>query len=596
MLKQNFIYIRRALDIVWKSASKWTFIYAILTFLQSALPIMVIYLIKLIIDNVSIAISAFEKQEAINRLIFVIILTGIVYFIQAIVNSYIILVREHQNKQVNAYMNRLIHSKSIELELEYFENPKYQDIFHRASQEATFRPVKIVNGLFQLLQSSISIILLTILLLTLHWGVAVVLIIASIPAYLVKIKYAKKNFVLQKEQTQDERRLFYYHRILTGEDFAKELRIYGLGKLFIPKFQELNDILRNKKIKILRNKTVLEIIAQVIIVVSVFSTFGFIALQTIEGALTIGAMVMYFMAFQKGMGYLKDLLNSVSNLYEDNLFITNLNEFLMLQPQTLKTDKSIVFPSSLKTGMMLENVCFKYPNTNRNVLNQVNLFIPKGKTIAIVGENGAGKTTIVKLICGLYQPTSGQILYDGIPSYKFDKEAFRANMSVVFQDYVLFNMTAKENIWFGDINSRIDDNKIKTAALNSNIDSVLTNLPNGYNTTLGKLFENSEELSIGEWQKIALAKAFYRNSQIIILDEPTSSLDAKTENELYHNFRKIIKDKTAIIISHRFSTVRMADHIVVLSKDNIAEQGSHEELINKNGIYANFFNMQTEKQ
>ncbi|OIP04892.1 MAG: hypothetical protein AUJ97_02125 [Bacteroidetes bacterium CG2_30_32_10] len=595
MLKQNFKYIQSAFKLVWNSASKWTIVYAILTLLQSILPIVFIYLMKIIIDNVTLAIAAIDKQEAINKLIFIIILTGMVYFINAIVNSYSTLVREYQNKQVNAYMNKLIHNKSVELDLSYFENPKYQDIFHRASQEATYRPIKIVNGLFQLLQNSISIILLTILLLTLHWAVAFVLILASLPEYFVRIKYAKKNFVLQQEQTQDERRLFYYHRILTGEPFAKEIRIYALGQLFIEKFQLLNDYLRNKKINISKNKAIAEIIAQIIIVISVFSTFGFIALQTIEGVLTIGAMVMYFMAFQKGMSYLKDMLNSISNLYEDNLFITNLNEYLMLQSQTKPTIDVINFPKPLKKGIMLENVCFKYPNTNRNVLNRVNLFIPKGKTVAIVGENGAGKTTIVKLICGLYQPTSGQVLFDDISTNNIDKETFSANMSVVFQDYVLFNMTAKENIWFGDIKSPMDDYKIKIAAQNSNIDSIIANLPNGYNTTLGKLFDNSEELSIGEWQKIVLAKAFYRNSQIIILDEPTSSLDAKTENELFHNFKKIVKDKTALIISHRFSTVKMADFIIVLDKDAIVEQGTHEELINKSGIYARFFEMQSEK-
>ncbi len=591
MLKHNIIYLQKAVNLVWKSSSKWTAINALLTFLQSFLPVTIIYLMKIIIDNVTLAIMTQDKQLAINKLLTIIIITAIVYFIQAIVNSYISLVREHQNKQVNAYMNSLIHNKSIELEIEYYENSKYQDLFHRASQEATYRPVKIVNGIFQFLQSTISIILLTILLLTLHWGIAIVLIIASLPEYFIRIRFAKKVFELQQSQTHDERKLFYYHRILTGEPFAKEIRIFNLGNWFIKRFQDLNEILRNKKIKIIRKKANSEVFVHIFTVLAVFSTFAYISLQTIEGYLTIGAMVMYFMAFQKGIGSLKEMLYSVSNLYEDNLFISNLNEFLKLQPSTNGNSDCLKFPNPLEIGIKLENISFKYPNTDRRVLNQINLFIPKGKTVAIVGENGSGKTTLVKLICGLYQPTSGKIFFDDISSDNIVKENLMSNISVVFQDYVLFNMTAKENILFGDINKPCNEQNMKIAAQNSGIDSVLSKLPKGYDTTLGKLFENSEELSIGEWQKMALAKAFYRESPIVILDEPTSSLDTKTEHELYRNFRKIIKDKTSIIISHRFTTVKMADLIVVLDKENVAEQGTHEELIEKNGIYAGFYKM-----
>jgi ATP-binding cassette subfamily B protein len=308
--------------------------------------------------------------------------------------------------------------------------------------------------------------------------------------------------------------------------------------------------------------------------------------------LRLGDLVLYYQALQRGQGNIKGLLNSLSGLYEDNLFLANLYEFLDIKPKLIDPPNPKPIPHPMKTGIEFKNVGFQYSTTTRKALKNINLTIKPGEVVALVGENGSGKTTLIKLLCRLYDPTQGRITIDGIDLSQFKTEELRRQISVIFQDYAKYHFTAQENIWLGNIDLPPQSDSIIKAAKRSGADDVITKLPKGYDTILGKLFDKGEELSIGQWQKVALARAFLRDSQLIVLDEPTSAMDPKAEYEVFEKFRQLIKNQSAILISHRLSTVKMADRIYVMDNGTIVEGGTHEELMKLSGTYAHLFEIQ----
>jgi ATP-binding cassette subfamily B protein len=302
--------------------------------------------------------------------------------------------------------------------------------------------------------------------------------------------------------------------------------------------------------------------------------------------------VMYFQAFQRGQSALNQMMSGLAALYEDNLFLANVMEFLALEPRVPEPADPVPVPEPMKVGIELEGVSFRYPGSRENALREISLTIRPGEHIALVGANGSGKTTLIKLLCRLYDPTEGRISLDGADLSGFETGALRRQISVVFQDYARYHLTARENIWFGDTTHQAENGRVVAAAELSGADEVIARLPRGYDTVLGKQFQDGAELSIGEWQKVALARAFMREAQIIVLDEPTSSLDAQAEYEVFRKFRQLARGRTAVLISHRFSTVRMADRIYVLDGGRIVESGTHDELVRLGGTYARLFQLQ----
>jgi ATP-binding cassette, subfamily B, bacterial len=587
--------LRRAFILVWESARCWTAAGLAFIVLQAFLPLLTLYLIKLTVDAVTFGISAPDKTAALGRVFLWISLTALAALITSGCRALADIVKEHQSQLVTDHVTDIIHRKSAEVDLAYYENSHYYDTLHRAQQEAPYRPNHIVQAMTQLGQNGISLIALAGLLFYLHWAVAAILFAAVLPGIIVKIRHADHMYEWLSRTTETERRTSDYHWMLTDELHAKELRLFDLGGLFRKRYRDLREKLRSERLRLARNRSVLDLIAQTGAILALFGMLAFIAARTIQGMITLGDMVMYYGAFQRAQGHLQEIMGGFAGLYEDSMFLNYFYDFLDLKPQTASPASRTAVPKPMQTGIVLEHVSFKYPNSSDNVLNGVELKIRPGEVVALVGDNGAGKTTLAKLLCRLYDPAGGRITMDGMDFRDFDIHRLRREITMIFQDYIHYPFTVRENIRLGDVSLSPDDERIQTAARQAGADGIISHLPHGYETILGNRYNGGMELSIGEWQKVALARAFLRNAQLIILDEPTSAMSARMEHEIFQAFHKLLNGRSALIISHRFSTVRMADLICVLEDGKIIESGSHEELIKLGGHYARLYEIQAKK-
>ena len=589
---QNTLELRRAIRLVWDSSHRWMIANIFLLVLQGLLPLLSLYLLKLMLDSVVAALEMADKEAAFADVMIVVVLAGLVTLLSNLARTIGTFVSSMQGRVVADYMNDILHAKSIEVDLEYYENAQYFDTLHRAQQEAAFRPLMIVNGLAQVFQNMISLAGTLWLLLAFHWVIGLILLVAVVPGMVVRLNFSRIMYALQRQYTSEDRRSWYFKNLMTGAEYAKEVRIFGLGPIFMQQYQELRLMLRGVKTRIDFQRSSAEFVVQIVSTIAVFGSYAFVAYSAVIGAITLGSLMMYYQAFQRGQGFLQNLLGSLASLYENNLFISDLYEFLDVQRQVIDAEHPQPVPQPMRQGIVIENINFQYPNTTRKTLEDISLTIRPGEVIALVGANGSGKTTLVKLLCRLYDPTAGRITIDGIDLSDFSIHALRQQISIIFQDYAKYNLTAKENIGFGNTEAWADLDKIMTAAQHAGAHEVITKLPGGYDTVLGKLFDHGEELSIGQWQKVALARAFLRDSQLIVLDEPTSAMDPKAEYEVFKSFRQLLDGRSAILISHRLSTVRMADRIYVLQDGHIIESGSHDELVYRDGTYAHLFETQ----
>lgn len=585
---------QKAIRFVWESGPVWVVGNAFLLLVQGLLPILSLYLMKLVIDTVTAALSAQPAERAFEPVLRVLLMAGGVALISAVVSQIGEAFTRVQSLTVVDHMNDILQAKGIEMDLEYYENSQYQDTLHRAQREAAYRPVVILNGLASILQNGISLLGVGWLLLSFHWAVIPLLLVAVLPGVVVRIWHSNRQFKLDRQNTLKERRSWYYHMILIGTEFAKEVRIFGLGSILRERYQKLREEIRDLRVRLEVRHSALNIAAQIISVAVIYGLFALIAYRTLQGSQTLGDLVMYFQAFQRGEGFLRGFLTGLARLYENNLFLTNLYEFLGLERKVIEPANPRPLPAPIRGGISFENVSFNYPNHERQVLKNINLTVRSGEVVALVGENGSGKTTLVKLLCRLYDPSGGRIRIDGVDLRDFASEELRREIGVVFQDYAHYNLSAADNIGFGGVHRAQTPDAIEKAARHSDVHDTIAGLKNGYDTILGNLFESGQELSIGQWQKVALARAFFRDSQVLILDEPTSALDPKAEYELFLKFRELLDGRTALLISHRLSTVRMADRIYVIDDGCITEHGTHAELVASNGKYAHFFEQQAQ--
>ena len=594
-LPQSFLLnLKRVLPFLWESGRGWVLAHIALTICQGLLPLLVLYLLKLIVDALTTGLKSAPSELLFDQILWLIALAGGVALVGSFCNSLSTLVTRVHSDAVTDHMCSILHAKSLEVDLEYYENAQYYDTLHRAQTEAPTQPKTILVALLQIGQHSLTLFTILGLLWWLHWSIIFVLIAAAIPEFITQLRYADKLYTWRRRSTPKQRQAWYLNSMLVTDTHAKEIRLYGLGETFHRWFQEIRKNLRKERRTLEVHHTFFTLGGQAIATTAIFGLLIFIAYHTLYGLLTIGDTVMYFGAVQRGAASLQALGNSLYKLYSGNLFLVNLYEFLDLPPKVVSPSTPKAFPRPLQQGLVLDHVTFSYQNGTRSVVQDFTLSIRPGEHIALVGKNGVGKTTLVKLLCRLYDPLKGRITLDGIDLREFALADLRAEFSVIFQDFAKYQMTASQNIWLGNILQPSDTPLIEAAAKAAGAHEVITRLPQGYHTQLGKWFERGQELSIGEWQKISLARAFLRQSQILVMDEPTSAMDAKAEYELFQRFHQLAKDRMAILISHRLATVKMVDRIYVLDQGRIVESGTHDVLMRKSGQYAELFETQAQ--
>lgn len=581
--------LRWTLRVVWESGPGWAVAGAAIVVVQAVLPLVALYFTKLIVDAVALTLS---EGADFARVLFLIAIAGGIALVSAVCRALAAFVSEGQCQAVTDHTYDLLHAKAVEADLEYYEDSQYHDRLQRALQEAPFRPTHIVNGLLQVSQSAITLAAIAGLLFSFYWGLAVALLAAAVPGIILRARQADQSYRWRREQTPAERRAWYFHWLLTGIVHAKEIRLFDLGALFRRRFRETRAGVRRERLELSRRRSAADLVGQASLILAVFGSYALIAYRATQGAITLGDLVMYYQAFQRGQEYLRELLNGLAGLYEDHLFVHSVHEFLHLDRKVRESPAPKPIPRPMRAGLVFDRVSFHYPAGARPVLDDVSLTIRPGESVALVGANGSGKTTLIKLLCRLYDPTSGAITIDGVDIRDFSTRELRREIGVIFQDHAQYQMTAKDNIWLGNTEQEPDLDQIVAAARRSGADPVIRGLPRGYDTFLGKWLEPGEELSIGEWQKVALARAFMRNAQIVVLDEPTSALDARAEYQLFRHFRRLAEGRTTILISHRLSTVKMADHIYVLDAGRIVEGGTHDQLIRAGGHYESMYETQ----
>ncbi|MDG5799919.1 ABC transporter ATP-binding protein [Marinilabiliaceae bacterium ANBcel2] len=582
--------ISTILKYIWRSSPGWTLINIVFVFIRGFLPLLLLFLVKLLVDEIQTIMQLPVDQRELTTVMPILFVAAAIFLVNAVSASLSKLIREKQSFAITDFFDNLIHDKIGRLQYGYFEHPEYQSVFYRALNEAAYRPSRIFYGVVGLSQNFITIIVLGGVLVMVHWSVLLILIAVTIPITVIRLFHARKLFRFKKRHTVMEREVNYYNRLLTAPEFAKEVRVFDLGSLFRRRYYSLKERWRKAQYKMLANKTQKEFIVQLVVAATFFGIYSLIALRAFSGDITIGEVVLYFMALQRGYSYLQQLLGQITALYGDSLFLDNLFEFLNLKESKDAIAVSSIdraaekdFPAQLKEGIEFKNIDFHYPSNSRWVLKDLSFNVKAGETVAIVGSNGCGKSTLVKLLCSLYLPVKGDITIDGVNLQSISPSQRISNIGVIFQDFILYNVTAAENVWFGDVRRKKDQFFIREAAQLSGIDGVISSFKKGYNTTMGTLFEGSEPLSPGQWQRLALARTFYNDAQIVILDEPTSSLDAFSEARLLKYIFSLTKGRTSIIISHRLSTIKMADRIVVVDDKRVVETGSYDELMQKEG-------------
>lgn len=563
----------------------------LLRLMRSAIPISILYLGKLIIDEV--LVLSMSKSDNFTHIYLLIAAEFSLMILSDLLSRGISLT---DSLLGDLFANRTsikLMKHAVSLDLSQFENATFYDKLERARQQTNGRTVLLSQILAQS-QDVITMGLLLVGLVTFNPWLIVLLLVSVIPSFIGEWHFNAKSYSLQRGWTPQRRELDYYRFIGASDETAKEVKLFGLSDFIIGRFRNLSDryFKENKKLAIERASWGSLLVA--IGTLGYFGAYTLIILETVKGIVTIGSLTFLAGSFRQLKSLLEGILGRFTSISQGALYLNDLFEFYQIEPQIVSPVQPKTFPDPIREGFKFENVGFKYPNSDKWANRNLNFELKVGEKLALVGENGSGKTTLVKLLARLYDPDEGRILLDGVDLKEYNLVELREHIGVIFQDFQKFNFTAGDNIAVGDIESREELPEIERAAHQSLADTVIEKLPLKYDQPLGRKFSKGIELSGGEWQKVALARAYLREADVLILDEPTAALDARAEYEVFRRFAELTKGKTAILISHRFSTVRMADRILVLDKGNLLEIGTHEELLIKNGRYAELFYLQAE--
>lgn len=578
----------RILKLIWTASRTWTTISMVFIILESALFFSSLYMLKLLIDTISKhGISNLQNESEVIKYLIFAALSAVLYTASKAISGYI---TEKQSGEVAEYIDSKIHESAIGLDLSFYESPKYFDILKRARDMGIDRPNQIVFTIVDIARNGFSLIVIGSMLVSIDWRLFPILAIFVLPTLWVRIKFADSQNALRIAQTALERKSGYLSSLLTTDIHAKEIRSFGLGQHLRKMYSGIRLDLLAGRLAISKRRTYKELLTSTIAAIGFFSCIAYIAIGSIRGTTSVGDITLFLVAFPQSFNVLQGLSASISTLYQNNIFVKSIFELFDLKSSLPEASQPLPIPNDPNIDLELKNLNFSYPHSDKPTLSNINLKLPSGKIIAIVGMNGAGKSTLIKLLCRLYDPSSGQITLNGTDIRAYNSLDYRKQICAVFQDFGKYNVTASDNIRFGDIHGDRPHEEIKEAAINSGADLFVDKFPDGYQTVMGRIFEDGHEVSIGQWQKLAIARAFYSNSRFIILDEATSALDANAEKILFDSFRERIGNRSALIISHRQSAVKHADYIYMLSNGQIVESGTHEELVSMAGAYYHLFN------
>ncbi len=588
-------YTRRALGLVWQTNQRLAIALVLLTLSAGLLPAAMAWVGKLIVDGVMAQMELVRGGAPADYwpvLQLVLLEGGIIALLSAAqrgINACQSLLRA----QLGFRVNEMILEKALTLDLAQFEDAEFYDKLIRARRQASTRPLSLVMRSFGLLQQLIALVSFSILIAQFSVWAMVLLIAAGLPAFVAETKFSGDAFRLFRFRSSEARQQNYLETVLAREDHAKEVKLFGLGPMLLERYRTIFKKVYGEDRALTLRRESWGLALTLIGTLALYGSYAWIVVAAINIAITLGEMTMYLLLFRQGQGAVSSGLSSIGGMYEDNLYLTNLYEYLEQEPvgsageATEGTDPA--------DGIRFENVSFTYPNESAATLNRINLHVRPGESLALVGENGAGKSTLIKVLCGFYEPDAGRVMVHGRDVREWEPAALHRCIGVIFQDFNRYQLTLGENIGVGDVEGFADEGRWSDAATKGMATPFVDRLPLGFKTQLGSWFKDGKELSTGQWQKVALSRAFMRrNADVLVLDEPTASMDAAAEAELFEYFREHTKGKITVLISHRFSTVRQADRIAVLEGGKIIEFGAHEELLALAGVYARLFLLQAE--
>lgn len=589
-IKEIFLNTAQLLQIVWQATPLYLVFSLLLTAAKALLPALMLLVNKAIVDLV----IANWGNTNLNwqPLIKLVAMRFGLSLLTEILDQINLYVSQVFNDKFVLHANFVLLNKASQLDLTHFESAEFYDTLSRAQTSGSVYPQRVVKTLTALFGQGLTLISLLGLLIQFNIAIVPLLILTTLPSFWTSVVYSGRRFWMMRRETQAGRLSEYLQQVLTNQTFAKEVRLFNLGKHFLAEWRYIRQDFNRKSARIAERYAKMRGVSGVFVSIGFYVAYGWTLIQTVRGQISVGDFTMYTGAFSQSQELLPAILQNIAQIYESNLYVSQFFEFLSLKPQIISAVAAEPFPKPIRKGLVLQDVTFTYPGANQPTLRNLNLEVKPGESIALVGINGAGKTTLLKLITRLYDVESGVITIDKIPLQNISLSELRQNIGVLNQDFARYQLSAKDNIGFGNLAQKDNQILIKQAAINAGADRVLETLEDGYQAILGKMFKGGVELSGGQWQKIGMARAFMSDAPILILDEPTAALDAIAEYELFEKFRTLTAGKMTFFVSHRFSTVQLADRIVVLENSRIVEVGSHPELMAKEGLYAQMFRLQ----
>lgn len=578
--------VRDTLGLVWAAAPLWATLWAVLLVVQGVVPAALVALTKWLVDAVDAAVGSGQSVEAAGVVVLPAALMGGLFLLQRVLGGLSEWVGVAQAEYVGDHISGLVHDKAAEVDFAFYESPQYHDLLDQVSSQASGRTLQLVQNVGTMARTVVTLLSIGAILAAYGAWIPLALVLSAAPALVIVLRHNREYHAWWKASTARRRLAQYFNLMLTQDAAAAEVRMNRLGRRFADRYLKVREGLRSERLGLIRRQATGRVVAAALSLVVTAAVMGWVVWEALAGRATLGDLAAFYQAFTQAQSVAGTLLQSAGAVYTNSLFIRHLFEFLDIESEVEDPEVPVPFPDEIREGVRFEDVTFSYPGTTVRALDGFSLDIPAGQTVAIVGENGAGKSTFIKLLCRFYDPVRGRVTVDGTDLREFDRTDLRRHVAVLFQFAMHYHMTASENVRMGDIDAPDDPARLEAAVRGAGAEGLFDRLPKGYDTLLGRWFEGGTELSGGEWQRVALARAVFRNAPLIILDEPTSAMDSWAEAVWLDRFRDVARGRTALIITHRFTTAMQADIIHVVDRGRVVESGTHTELVALGGRYA----------